>query len=263
MNRVSVMIGVLITTLLMSGCITTTVSRYDNKKDLTKAEHTYVQIGYGYFEQGNLQEAKKSLTKALDINEKSGGAHLGLARIYDRELEYKLAESHFQKALRYDDTTEAHFQYGVYLYNRGDLKSAYRELNKVLKDTLYIRRPVVFEYQGVIATRLDEMDEAIGFYKRAIVLNPMLANTHIGLANIYFNRKEYVAAYGYYNGFVGLVRSQLTRHSASTLWLGIQLADQNKDANALSSLELQLRNQFPKSTEYQQYKEWIAKKDAA
>ncbi len=249
--------------LFLAGCITTTTSSIDAKKDLQKAELTYVQIGYGYFERGQLQEAKKALIKALDINSKSAGAHMGLARVYERELEFKLADDHFQKALRYEETTEGHFQYGVYLYNRGDLKSAYKELNKVLKDTVYVRRPVAFEYQGVISTRLDKIDEAITYYRRAIALNPMMANSHIGLTNIYFNRQDFATSYSYFNGFVGLVRAQLARHTASTLWLGIQLADINNDKNSLSSLVLQLKNQFSTSNEYKLYIEWLANKDAA
>ncbi len=256
-------LSLLLLSLLLVGCITTTISPYDDKKDLAKAEQTYVQIGYGYFEQGNMQEAKRALTKALDINAKSAGAHMGLARVYDRELEYDLADHHFKKALQYEETTEGHFQFGVYLYNRGDLKGAYREFKDVLKDTIYVRRARAFEYQGVVANRLEKTDEAIGYFKRAVTLNPMLANSHIGLTNIYFAQQDYVAAYKQYNEFVGLVRAQLSRHSAATLWLGIQLADMAGDSNAVSSLILQLRNQFADSAEYQHYLKWKAEKDAS
>ncbi|MFT4675985.1 MAG: type IV pilus assembly protein PilF, partial [Reinekea sp.] len=37
----------------LTACVTTTVSSFDAKKDLNKAALTYVQIGYGYFEQGD------------------------------------------------------------------------------------------------------------------------------------------------------------------------------------------------------------------
>ena len=247
----------------LTACVTTTVSSFDAKKDLNKAALTYVQIGYGYFEQGANQQAKEALTKALAIDDQLPGAHMGLARVYDRELEFKLADSHFQKALRYGESTEGHFQYGVYLYNRGDYKGAYKQLNKTLEDTVSTRRAQAFEYQGIVASRLDKMDVAISSYNRALALNPLLGNSFLGLANIYFERQELSTAYRYYNGFVELVRAQHGRHNATTLWLGIQLAKVAQDKNALSSMTLQLKNQFPQSVEYQTYLRWQAEQDAA
>jgi len=255
------MLGLL--ALGLTGCVTTTVSSFDGKKDLDKAVLTYVQIGYGYFQQGNNQLAKEALTKALDIDSKSPGAHMGLARVYDRELEFKLADSHFKKALNYGESTEGHFQYGVYLYNRGDFQGAYKQFQKTLEDTVSTRRAQAFEYQGIVASRLDKMDVAITSYERALALNPLMGNSFLGLANIYFDRQELGTAYRHYNGFIALVRAQQGRQNATTLWLGIQLAAAAQDKNALSSLELQLKNRFPNSTEYQAYLKWRAEQDAA
>ena len=187
---------------------------------------------------------------------------MGLARVYDRELEFKLADNHFKKALSYGASTEGHFQYGVYLYNRGDLNGAYKQFQKTLEDTVSTRRALAFEYQGIVASRLDKMDIAISSYQRALALNPLMGNSFLGLANIYFDRQELGVAYGHYNGFVALVRAQQGRHNATTLWLGIQLAAAAQDKDALSSMELQLKNRFPKSTEYQSYLKWLAEQDA-
>jgi type IV pilus assembly protein PilF len=260
------LITTVVVSVILTSCVTTSNSRFEQKKDLAKAETTYIQIGYGHFQNGNMLQAKKAFIKALDLNSKSGGAHMGLARVYDRELEQKLAMSHFNKAIKFDGSTESYFQYGIYLYNRGDLKGAYKQLNEVLKDTVYARRAQTFEYQGVITSRLGKTEEAISNFRKAIALNPMLANSHIGLTNIYFEKGDFPTAYNHYQGFVRLVRAQLARHSASTLWLGIQLADFAKDSDAISSLSLQLRVQYGESTEYKNYLEWKstnADKDAA
>lgn len=248
---------------VLTSCVTTSNSRYDKKKDYAKAERTYIQIGYTHFENNNMLEAKKALIKAIDINSKSAGAHLGLARIYDREQDHELADDHFKKALRGDATTEIHFQYAVYLYNRADLNGAYRQFKAVLKDTVYERRANAFEYQGVVTQRLEKYDEALVNFRRAIALNAMLANSHVGMSNIYFDQQDYVQAYQAYQGFIRLVQSQLARHNAATLWLGIQLAANQEDIDALSSYELQLRNRFAESEQYQLYQAWKAEKDAA
>lgn len=242
--------------LVLSACVSTKTSPYGQKKDLAKAEQTYIQIGYEYFEKGRTQEAKKALVKALDLNSKSAGAHLGLARVYERELEYDLADDHFQYALRYERTTEIQFQYGVYQYNRGELKKAYRLFDKVLDDTLYVRRALAFEYQAIVSTRLERQEEAKSHYRKALALNTIMPNSHLGLARLYKMEGDTVTAYQHYQGFVGLVRAQLVRHSPATLWLGIQLADSNNDTNAIASFSLQLRNRFKDSPEYQEFLAW-------
>jgi len=252
-----------IISLIFVSCVTTTTSTFNNKKDLSKAEVSYIQIGYGHIQAGNSLEAKKALTKALDINKKSSGAHLGLARVYERELEFDLADSHFKKAVSYGETTEIHFQYGVYLYNRGNYLGALKEFKKTLKDTVYARRAQAFEFQGITASRVGKDELAIESYQRAIALNAAMGNSHIGLANVYKDQSNFDKAYYHYEGFVKLVRAQLVRHNATTLFLGIQLADATGDQDGLSSLSLQLRSQFEDSPEYQNYLKWKAEKDAA
>lgn len=91
----------------------------------------------------------------------------------------------------------------------------------------------------------------------------MMSNSYIGLARIHYNRGEYRLGYQRFQGFVELVRAQLSRHNAATLWLGIQLADQLDQEDDLSSYELQLRNRFSESNEYQLYQQWKADRDPA
>lgn len=262
MSVLAKLILAVVVVALNSACVTTTTSRYDDKKDLVKAEQTYIKIGYGYFEQGNLLASKRSLIQALEINKRSSGAHLGLARVYEQELEFDLANDHFKKAIRYGASSEIYFQYGAYLYNRGEYRRAYRQFDKVLEDTLYGRRANTFEFQGVVAARLGRTKQALGFYQRAIALNPALPNSYLGLANLYVEEQQAALAYQHYSGFVELVRNQLARQTPATLWLGIQLAAVADDADALASLTLQLRNRFPTSAEYQRYLDWQSAQEA-
>lgn len=242
--------------LAAAGCVTTKTGPYEDKKDLDKAEKTYIQIGYGYFQKGDLLKSKENLTNALEINSQSAGAHMGLARVYERELEFELSDDHFQKAIKYGGGTEAHFQYAVYLYNRGKLEESMGQFNIVLEDTLYARRAQTFDFKAIVAKRLGMTEEAILAYQKAIVLNPSLTSSYLGLSVIYKEQQDYIRAYRAYNGFVRLVRAKLARQSASTLWLGIQLAHEQDDTDAYASYVLQLKNQHSKSKEYAQFIDW-------
>lgn len=247
---------VLTSVIGLSACVTTSTGPFDGKKDLAKAEATHVQIGYKFFEKEDFQNAKKSLITALDINPRSAGAHLGLARVYERELEFDLAESHFKKAIRYNPESEYHFQYGAYLYNRGEYKDAYKQFKEVLENTVYVRRAQTFELQGFVAQKLEKTDVALNMFHRAIAVNPMMASSYVALTRIYFEQKDYVTAAIQYKGFVDLVRAKVTRQNASTVWLGLQLARETNDEDSFASLELQMKNQFADSPEYQEYIAW-------
>lgn len=253
----SVQGAVLVTlAILLSGCVTTQVGPYDEKLDLARAEQIYVQIGYSHYEQGNLFQAKEALGKALEINSRSAGAHLGIARVYSQEEEFRLADRHFQRAIRFGGETEHRFQYAVFLYNQGDMRGSYRQFDEVVKDTRYVRRAISFEYRGFSALQMNRSDDALASFQRAVTLNNQLASSHISIARIWFERADYVKSYASFQQYTALVRARMATHNASTLWLGIQLADYNNDANAVSSLVLQMRSQFSDSEEYQQYLEW-------
>ncbi|WP_428239773.1 hypothetical protein [Gynuella sp.] len=242
--------------LLMTSCVTTTTSDLTKEKDLSKAESAYVEIGYRQAQQNSFQQAKVSFGKALDINSKSAGAYMGLAVVYGQEHEPELAEKNFNKAIRYDTTQESRFQYATWLYNEQRFKESIRQMEVVADDTLYVKRPQAFDILGITNLRVGNAQEAIQNFKKSIVLNQQFVSPRINLANVYASEKDFVKAYEAYNGFVGLVKINLAKQTSATLWLGIQLANVNKDTNAEASYSLQLEQLFPDSREYQAYRMW-------
>ncbi len=241
---------------LLAGCVTTTTDEFSKEKDLSKAEQTYIQIAYAHINRGNLIEARRPLDKALSLNKRSAGAYLGWGLVYSLEKEIELAHENFKKAIRFDETQESRYQYGVFLYNIGDYKGAYREFKKVTADTRYQRRAVSFDFLGLSAARIERKSEAIEYFERAITLNRQLSGPYINLAQLHRTNQDFQKAYSAYNGYARLVRLELARHSAGTLWLGIQLAHEVGDEDTEASLALKLRNVYPESRELQAYQEW-------
>lgn len=242
--------------LVLTGCVTTTSGPFNDKKDLDKAVDTYTQIGYRHFERDNLFEAKRALNQALELEPRASGAHLGMARVFEREREIELADQHFRDAIRFDGGTEARFQYAVFLYNQQRLDDALSQFQQVTQDTFFERRAQSFEFQALTARRLGDTELAINSYERAVTLNRSLPSSYLGLAELRREREQIPQAYQAYSGFIGLVRSGQVNQTASTLWLGIRLADAMNDSDMLSSLELQLRNRYPESNQYREYRQW-------
>lgn len=249
--------------LLLTACITTTQSPFSGKQDLDKAVETYIQIGYAHFENNNLFEAKRSLDQALDIDGQAPGAHMGLARVYEVEREVDLADHHFRRAIRYGGGTEARFQYAVFQYNEGSYGNAREEFAEVIKDTFYQRRALSFEYLALSARRVDRIDEAIAAYERAIVLDRLLVNSYVGLADLQFQQERMQEALRAYRGYISLVRANRANQSPFTLWLGIRIAHEMNDEDLYSSLELQFRNRFANSPEYREFQSWKQAQDVS
>lgn len=242
--------------LLLTACVTTTESPFSGKRDLDKAVETYIQIGYAHFENNNLFEAKRSLDQALGIDGQAPGAHMGLARVYEVEREVDLADHHFRRAIRYGGGTEAQFQYAVFLYNERSYENAREEFADVVKDTFYQRRALSFEYLALSARRVDRIDEAIAAYERAIVLDRLLVNSYVGLADLQFQRERMQEALRAYQGYISLVRANRANQSPFTLWLGVRIAHAMNDEDLYSSLALQFRNRFANSPEFREFQRW-------
>ncbi|WP_108125161.1 tetratricopeptide repeat protein [Saccharospirillum mangrovi] len=242
--------------LLLSACVTTTTSRFDDQRDLDQAVQTYIQIGYRHFANNNLFEAKQALNEALALDDKAAGAHLGLARVFEAEQEIELADAHFQRAIRYDGGTEAVFQYGVFLYNEGDYRAARNRFADATDDAFYQRRARSFEYLAVSERRLDHIDAAINAYQRAVTLDERLVNAHLALADLQFEQGNAAAAWQAYQGFADLVATDQAQYGPYSLWLGIRIADACGYDDWRQALAAQLQQKFADSEEYQRFLSW-------
>lgn len=246
----------LLLVLLLAGCVSTTTSQMSKKKDLVKAEKTYVQIGFNHISEQNYPAAKRAFERALAIDDTSAGSLMGLGIIFGSEDEPALAEKKFAAAIRYDESQESRFQYAIWRYNEQDYKKAYSSMLKVTKDTSFVRRASAYDILGLLALRMEKPQDAIVSFKKAITLNKQLVNSYINLSNTYMAQNEPSMAYDTYMGFTKLVQLNLANQSPKTLWLGIQLASLNNDKNAASSYGLQLKEIYPDSEETKIYLNW-------
>lgn len=143
-------IWILLVIVGITGCVTTTSSSFTKQKDLKKAELTYIEIGFAHIQRENYLEARKALDNALDLNPKASGAHLGYALIYAREEESALAHKSFKTAIRYDETQDSRYRYGIYLFQHEDYDAAKKAFTKVAEDTRFIYRASTFDFLGLL-----------------------------------------------------------------------------------------------------------------
>ena len=174
-------------------------------------------LGGTYFTQGNLDQARQVLERALSLNSDLPEAHnfLGLVLLQQRDwsgaeknfrdavsiqpeyaaAQYNLATTlagtsrpqeahyHFEKAIASKpDYAEAHHHYGVLLAQMGSGHQALSELQESVR-----LDPNLADAYSDLATTLaaqGELEKAVDSYRHAILIKPDLYEAHLGLARV-------------------------------------------------------------------------------
>ncbi len=171
--------------------------------------------------------------------------------VYQNTGEYEQAAVNYRKAISLEpDSSRIRLNYASFLYQQGDYAKAAKELEIVTDDTLYPKRELAFANLGRCYLRMEDMESAEKAFMRAYLMDRRSPGIKLELASTYFQLANYSEAQKFYDAF----RDQVSTQSPQALWLGIQLAAQYNDRNALASYGLALKNLYPKSNEYLQYK---------
>ena len=235
---------------LLVGCVTTgDVSPMKTEKGRKEALDAYVKLGIAYIQQGDTQRAKLPLKKALEIDSSNPDAHAALGVAFQVEMEPKLADEHFRKAIskRPGDARLLN-NYGGFLFEQKRYEEAHDVYLKATEDSLYSERSRVFENLGVTALQMGQQKQAKEYFQRALRLNSRQPRALLEMAQMSFEETAYVPARRYYEAF-----SELSPQNARSLLLGARLAEIFEDRDRAASLGLQLKRLYPASQEYQQY----------
>ena len=237
--------------VLTTSCVTVKEpDAFERNKDLEKSLKTYVTLGIRYLQQGDMENASRTLNKAYEINSDDPQVNNALALFYTVEDEPAQVVQHYEAALKEDPNfSTARNNYAAFLFEQGDYSKALEQLKVVTKDYRYPRRFQSFENMGLCYIKLEDIPLAEKAFKRALQLNPRQPKSLIEMAEISFNKQEYRATTFY--------MSQLDKlkvgPSPRKLWLEIQLSRVLGNKNKLASLELALKNLFPDSAEYKAF----------
>lgn len=242
--------------VVLAGCVTTTDSRFAREEDKDKALASYIQLATAYVGQGNIDRARVHLDRALQLEPESPGAHSVMGLVYQSEGETDLAEQAYEQALASDPNyTRGRVFYGAFLFGQGRYADASEHFRRASTDTAYPDRASVFFNLGLTEERLGNVDAAATAYRRSVELSRGDANSLLALSRVLVDQGHYDDAAGYYNRLtMAMRRNPEMRHSPQSLLTGIRIARHFSDSDRESSLALLLKNKYPDSAEYQQYK---------
>lgn len=235
---------------LLAGCVSTgAVDPMKTSAGRDEARDAYIQLGIGYLQQGAGERAKIPLKKALELDPSSADAHVALALVFQMEMESKLADEHYRKALaqRGNDARLLN-NYGSFLFEQKRYPEAHERFLQAAQDNLYPERSRIFENLGMTAVMLKQRQQAKDYFERSLRLNSRQPRALLEMALLSYEDKEYVPARRYYDSF-----STLSEQDARSLLLGARLAKIFDDRDKAASIGLQLKRFYPGTPEYQQY----------
>ena len=243
-----------IAVVVFSGCAaqnTGKTGKAVSQVNTTKALELHIQLANGYIDKGNRESARHHLRKAADISKNSPEATEALARLYQLEGEPELAEKTFKKALQLKKHfTLANNNYGVFLFGAKRYEEALGQFEIAASDLDYDGRASALVNVGRTSLLLGKNERAKAAFEHASVLDRGIPDPHIELAEMNFLQQDYAEAKRYLDRY-----QALGQQSARALLLGIRLERifGNKDKEA--SYVLVLKNRFPYSKEYLEYKQ--------
>ncbi|MGD8176886.1 type IV pilus biogenesis/stability protein PilW [Marinimicrobium sp. ARAG 43.8] len=231
----------------VSGCVTQNSGPDVDRK---AALDTHYRLAMAYIENRNRESARHHIQKAFELERNSPRAYAAQAMLFQLEGEMERAEASFKQALRRDSGfSQARNNYGAFLYQQGRYEEAYEQFSIVSEDLNYDSRARALLNLGRSALELGREARARAAFEHAYMLDRRLASVLVELADISFREQEYAEAKRYLDQY-----TEIAGQSARTLLLGIKIERifGNKDKEA--SYVLALKNRFPYSEEYLEYK---------
>ncbi|MBU2887306.1 type IV pilus biogenesis/stability protein PilW [Gilvimarinus agarilyticus] len=239
---------VLMAAFLVACVSTQESSKYQINED--KALESHVTLALKYIDSKNRESARHHLRRALDLDSRSIDANFALAMLYQLEGEMELAEKQFKKTLRLDRAdSRTHNNFGALLFNQGRFEEAYKQFEYASEDLDYKGRPQALVNLGRTALKLDKVEKAQAAFENAARLSPAMAVVKYEIASLYFSQGEYKSAKQYLAAY-----EQIARPMPQSLLLGIKIERMFDNVNKEASYALLLKNKFPYSKEYLEYK---------
>lgn len=127
------------------------------------------------------------LRKALEIDPSSADAHAALAVVFQTEMEPKLADEEYRKALASDSRNARVLNnYGGFLYEQKRYEEAYQRLLEASQDTLYPERSRVFENLGLVSLQMKKPAQAKEYFEKSLRLNRNQPSVALEMADLLY-----------------------------------------------------------------------------
>lgn len=208
-----------------------------------------LELALGYLEQGKTTVALDEIKQAIAADPSYSDAFSLRGLIYMRLNDYAIAEESFNTALslKPGDSSVLH-NMGWLKCQSGRFPQSLDYFKQALANPLYNERAKTYMAQGMCQLKAGQLPEAETSLMKSYEYDAGNPVTGYNLANVLFQRKEYVRAQFYIRR---LNNTELA--NAETLWLGIKIEKRMANSEAMNQLAVQLVKRFPQSPQALSY----------
>lgn len=185
----------------------------------------------------NRAEAKRAITKALELDNELGEAHASLGFfLFLYDWDFAGAEREFVRALALSPNyAEAHHWYAIYLANVGRHEEAFREAEMAVE-----RDPLSLLMNMTAALNFytgREYDRAIAQLEKVIEMDGNFTAAHSVLGCVYVQKRMYEAALVEYGKVLDFVKGAVPVEASVKVIMAQALARWGKKSEAMKLLE--------------------------
>lgn len=229
--------------VLVGGC--GSMSNQTNVAQNQARAHT--ELAARYYQVGQVAVAVQEAQIALASDANYVPAQTLLALIYAELRQNKLADAHFERALKLSaaqnvSNTDLRNSYAWYLCQSDRAEQGLQELSAVLNDPLYGSLDKALVNASVCAARADKLDMAKAYVNAALDMHPnfpaaVLYRAHIELSTQQLKQARADAQ----------LAQKLLGDTPEVLWLMTRL--ERASVNGMANASVRLQKNFPTSTE--------------
>ncbi len=207
----------------------------------------HTELGSAYFERGNMGVALEELRIAIAADPNFAQAYSVLGLVHMDLRENEVAQRHFERALALSpNDPDINNNYAWFLCQTGREQQSIAYFLAALKNPLYKTPARSYVNAGMCSLKKDDGRDAIGYFERALRIEPDNPPALLNLASLQYKRGQLEVARGLIGRF-----NKLMDPTAESLWLALRIERKLGDRVAENSISTQLRRRFAGSPEYQ------------
>ncbi|MBL1259182.1 MAG: type IV pilus biogenesis/stability protein PilW [Thiotrichaceae bacterium] len=216
------------------------------KPDTESSAEINARLGLAYMQQGNLDIALERLKRAIKQNPEQATAHHYIAELYRQLKSPDDARLHYQLALKLTpEDFSLHNNYGVFLCGQKNYEGAEKSfLMAISSAPAYKPRHEFYENLAQCMMRKPDYVKAEEYFRTVLETHPRMAVTLYQMARLTFDAEQYFRARAFFQRF-----SEVSTHTAETLWLGVQIERKLGDEAVADEYASQLKTNFPLANE--------------
>lgn len=209
---------------------------------------TYLQLGVGYYQTGQLDAAREHLNKVLEVDAQNAQAHGVLALVELRLNNHDQADKHFRRALAVaGDDPELANNYGAFLCERKRFDEAEAWFKKAIDNPKYRHPEQANLNAGLCLMKKPAPAAAEAYLRRALEINPRLPQALYPMARIAYDSGRALSARGFIQRYF-----EVGRDTPEMLWLAVRVEHALGNMADARHYAQRLREQFPDSAEAKQ-----------